>query len=257
MDRKVIAGAIVGVLFNGVVLPLILELLDASKQTKALIVAASVFVMLALFVWGYAAKGLSWGVRMLPIVLMLVGLAMFGAGALWYYGLGQKAEAKKPEKPSSLPTQTRAIDLYPLPSTVPTPSPTKPLTVGQLNAERERQAAIQRSERTRAYLEASKSRDLEKSLDQVLKGIRPAPRPTIAEDVKADLSSKRALITEIVQDWKSANDGQPETQAALLDKATPYINDQLRVRGQKWTFDRYMRKLLGFPPAVGDTYEND
>ena len=65
------------------------------------------------------------------------------------------------------------------------------------------------------------------------------------------------MIREIVNDWMSSNDGIPTTQAAVLDKASDYINQQLRVRGEKWAFDRASRKALGFPPRVGDSYEND
>lgn len=72
-----------------------------------------------------------------------------------------------------------------------------------------------------------------------------------------DVQRRRRLIAEIVDDWMSSNDGHPTTQAALLDKASGYINQQLRVRGEKWAFDRACRKALGFPPSVGDSYEDN
>jgi len=59
-----------------------------------------------------------------------------------------------------------------------------------------------------------------------------------------DVQRRRQLIAEIVNDWMSSNDGIPTTQAALLDKASEYINQQLRVRGEKWAFDRASRKAL-------------
>lgn len=72
-----------------------------------------------------------------------------------------------------------------------------------------------------------------------------------------DALRRRQLVVDIVGDWMRSNDGHPTTDAGLLDKAGDYINQQLRVRGEKWTFDRANRKALGFPPPEGDSYEND
>lgn len=87
--------------------------------------------------------------------------------------------------------------------------------------------------------------------------LSPSGTPTFAQTIKNDLAVKQALILGIASDWRNSNDGVPSTDAEILDKATPYINDQLRLRGQKWKFDRDMRKRLGFPPAIGDSYEPD
>jgi hypothetical protein len=72
-----------------------------------------------------------------------------------------------------------------------------------------------------------------------------------------DFQRRRGLIHDIVHDWMLSNDGVPSTSAAILDKASGYINQQLRLRGEKWTFDRASRKALGFPPAAGDSYEDN
>lgn len=87
---------------------------------------------------------------------------------------------------------------------------------------------------------------------------KPAPLPQITANqaLVIELNRQRAQILAIGNDWMGSNDGIPPTEAGILDKATPYINEQLKIRGENWQFDRTKRRQLGFPPAIGDSYPN-
>lgn len=221
MDRKSSSAVVANVVGNGVVIPKLLEIL--SVPTPIIIGVAAVSIGLVA-VWGHSAKDVSWRKRVLPIIIMTVGLLVLTAGAVLYYR--QKPLKAEIKRPNPIVAHPKPDDIRPTAATAPKPEgrDRDSLTKARMTSERQLQG-----------------------------GVHSRERPLMS-DIRSDIRDKKALIVSIVIDWRNSNDGIPSTEAEILDRATPYINQQLEVRGQKWKFDRDMRKLLGFPPAIGDSY---
>ena len=88
----------------------------------------------------------------------------------------------------------------------------------------------------------------------------PAEAPTVDKASpsaldQAEIKRRRDLVLFIEGDW--SRDGVPTSLSGRLDQATDQINAELERYGETWTFDKQMRRALGLPPPVGESYMSD
>ncbi len=76
---------------------------------------------------------------------------------------------------------------------------------------------------------------------------REAARDAAAAEQR-ELTRRQALVVSLAHRWvQEKGDGIPDTDGAIYDAATEFINRQLEARGEAWRLDAASRRQLGLP----------
>lgn len=201
MSKKEAANLFVNVVFNGVFLPLILTLL---KVPSLYIIFVAAFSMFLAFLWGHSPHKTGWRRGMMPLVVMSVGVCVFGIGVYLFFRQSQ---------------EVNEVEIQQAVTSAPLMPPTE-----QDNMKSSSQITNSVPEEIKHANESAKlTNEFRDSMNSKI-------------DIKlVEINRRQSILRQLTELYMMSNDGISSRMAAGMElPPADFLNEELEKLGESW-----------------------